>query len=301
MDATEIALRLIGAFYVFAGYVATRAALTSMFIDRAIAAIAAQKPDPTETAQSYWMLAAATLVLAGGAALMFLLDVSVWLFLASAIGQAAYLFYVAPRYFDVVEPPDPTGRRQSTNAFVIYLAATAFVVWAAARGKLIAWQDADGPLLAAPAVLVAVHIGYLLWMLRPSPPSLPGSGFPLTDGDECESGRDPASSRSIKVMADCDAHPLWALDEDLYGDFPPEALDLSPDLTRDLAAWGETYNASLNRDDPAVSLWSDAEHAAHDAMARPLAVRLASERPDLQIYVLEPDIGVVQVHPDEQE
>ena len=301
MDATEIVLRLIGAFYVFAGYVATRAALTSLFIDRAIAAIACQKPSAAETAQSTWMLVAACVVLAGGAALMVLLDVALWLFLASAIGQAVYLFHVAPRYFDVESPPDPAGRRQSVNAFVIYLAATAFVAWAAAGGSLVAWQDASWPLLAAPAAVVAAHVGYVVWMAAGS---FRKGASPLLGGPDADepSGppRDPAQSRRIKVMADYHAHPLWAMDEDLYGDFPPEALGLSPGLTRDLNAWAEAYTSALNPDDPARSLWSEAEHKAHDAMARPLAVQLKRERPDLTIYVLEPGAGVVEVQADDE-
>jgi len=48
---TDIFLRVIGAFYAFGGYVAARAGLMSRFLDQAIAAIAAQKPKPIETAQ----------------------------------------------------------------------------------------------------------------------------------------------------------------------------------------------------------------------------------------------------------
>jgi hypothetical protein len=109
MDAVELGLRAMGAFYVFAGYVATRAALTSHLIDRALAAISAAKPAPVETAQSLWVLGAANLILIGGAALVLLLDAAAWVFVASALGQAAYLFIVAPVYFDASDPPDPNA------------------------------------------------------------------------------------------------------------------------------------------------------------------------------------------------
>ena len=46
-----------------------------------------------------------------------------------------------------------------------------------------------------------------------------------------------------------------------------------------------------------LSLWSDAEHAAHATDGRRLAVRLKRERPDLMVYVLGADTGVVEVHP----
>jgi hypothetical protein len=110
---------------------------------------------------------------------------------------------------------------------------------------------------------------------------------------------DRSQSKRIKVMADYDTHPLWALDEDIYGDFPPEHLGLSSELTRDLNAWADAYQQSFNRDDPANSHWSEAQHAAHAAEARPLAVRLARERPDLMVYVMDDTVGVVEVHADE--
>ena len=166
IDLSEIMLRVGGAFYAFAGYAATRACLTSYFIDRAIAAIAAKKPTAAETMQAMWLLCAAALVLVGGMMLMFLLDVALWVFLASAVGQTMYLFVVAPRYFDVEEPPDAAGRQQSTNAFVVYCAATAFVLWAAYTGRLVSWQDVWWPWLAAVGAVVAGHIGYVVKHVR---------------------------------------------------------------------------------------------------------------------------------------
>ena len=46
-------------------------------------------------------------------------------------------------------------------------------------------------------------------------------------------------------------------------------------------------------------MWSEEQHAAHAAEGRRLAGRLKRERPDLMVYVLEGDIGVVEVHADE--
>lgn len=300
VDGIKIALCAIGAFYVFAGYVATRAALTSHFLDRAIAAIAAKKPTATETAQSYWFLFSATLVLAGGATLLFLVDVAACLFVASALGQALYLFYLAPRFFDGEDAPDPVGRRQTTNAFVIYTAATAFVVWALSVGKLTPWREAAWPVLALVAALIASHVAYIAWTMAKSPSSGGAlSAFSNPSGDE--PGRDPAACTRIKVMADYHCHPLWALDEDVYGDIAPEALGLSPDLTRDLNAWAEAFTASLNPDDPAASRWSDVEYEAHAAQARPLAARLARERPDRMIYIMDPVVGVVEVRAEAEE
>jgi hypothetical protein len=298
MDIAELSLRIVGAFYAFAGYVATRAALTSRFLDRAIAAISLQKPSPADTAQFAWLLCAATVVLAGGLALLLLLDLSVWLFLVSSLGQAAYLFVVAPRYFDAADPPDAGGRRQSTNAFVLYATATAFVLWAGYTGRLMHWGDVPQLLLALAVAAFAAHIGYVIYLLGGGPASKPMLGG--SDGEpDMDAAFNRSQSKRIKVMAEYDAHPLWALDEDLYGDFPPEELGLSAELTKDLNAWAEAYTTALNRDDPMNSLWSDEQHRAHAAAARPLAVRLARERPDLMVYILDGATGVVQVHADE--
>jgi len=298
-DGIKIALCVVGAFYAFAGYVATRAALTSNVIDQAIAAIALKKPSPRETARSYWLLAAATLVLAGGVTLLFLLDVSVWLFLASSAGQALYLAVLAPLYFDAEDPPDAQGRRRTINAFVIYLAATAFVVWALSAGKLASWQEVAWPWLALPVAAIGAHIGYVVWTLAASTGSKPAfGGFPA--GADDAGGRDPSESVRVKVMADYHTHPLWALDDDLYGDFSPENLDLSPELVRDLNAWAEAFTSSYDPDDPVNSRWTEAEHNDHEAEGRKLAVRLARERPERTIFAMTSNVGVVEIRPDDE-
>lgn len=301
-DIAQFALRLLGAFYGFAGYVASRAALTSRLMDHAIAAIGGTKPDPRETQRSVWLLVGSVIIFAGGAALFLLLDVAPWLFAASAIGQALYLLVLAPRYFDLAEPPDERGRRQTTNAFLIYTAATFLVIWAAANGKLVSWQDTPWPLLAAFLAAIAVHAGYVAWyFLRPLKSAAPATYFgsqASSDGEASDTieQQDPAQSRAIKVMADYDCHPLWALDEDLVGDFPPEDLGVSVELCRDLKDWVQSFNAALDRDNPADSLITPEEHAAHEQKGRQLAIRLARERPDLEIYAFESATGVVRVY-----
>lgn len=304
IDGTQLALCALGAFYAFAGHVATRAALTSHFVDRAIAAIEGKAVSRTESAQNYWLLSAAALVLASGVALLFLLDIAAWLFLASAIGQALYLFWLAPRYFDAADPPDASGRRRSINAFGIYLVATALVMWALAEDKLRSWQEVGVPLVALSAAVVLAHIGYVIWSIARAPACAPlgFASFAGADQEDSEvAHRDPSQSTRIKVMADYHAYALWALDDDTYGDFPPEQLGLSTDLVKDLKDWAEAFTESYDLDDPCVSRWSAAEQAAHEATGRALAIRLAREKPDRRIYILDSDGGgVVEVMADEE-
>lgn len=295
LEVSDIVLRVIGGFYAFAGYVATRAALTSNLIDQAFAALTVQATAARERHQTLWLFCGAILVLASGAALLLLLDIAVWLFIASALAQAAYLFLAAPRYFDVDDPPDANGRRQTTNAFVLYTAATAYVIWAAYTGKLVNLMDLPWQLPVVTAAAVSGYVLYAIWQFTKPLQRSSASLFGAARGEDGHESRNPATSRRIKVMADYDTHPLWALDDDLCGDFAPEDLGLSTELTADLNAWAEAYTSSLDRE-TALSRWSEMQHAAHEAAGRPLAIRLARERPDLTVYAFERDTGVVEVH-----
>lgn len=304
MDVIDFLLRLIGAFYVFAAYVAARASVMSLLIDRAIAAIALEKPARSDILKGYWLLAASVLVMASGATLLFLLDLAVWAFLGSSLGQAIYLFYLAPRYFDAADPPDETGRRQTTNAFVIYLVATAFVVWAFGSGRLLSVSEASWPALAVPAAMVVALIAYVLKHsggVKADAQHASLAETPL-DEEEWESDEppvEPSDAKSVKVMTDYDCHPLWLSTKNFESNVSPAELDLSPELARDLKQWADAFDSSLNRENPAESFWSDEEHEAHMRLGRPLAVRLARERPDLVVYVMDYQIGQIAVHADD--
>ena len=299
VELTDVVLRIIGAFYAFGGFVATRAGLMSQIIDQAIAAIALKKPTRTETAQNAWLITMAALVLVGGVLLLAGLQLAVWVFVASALSQAAYIYYLAPRFFDAENEPDGGGRRASTNAFVIYLAATAFILWAAYRGRLVTLDEASTPALVAVAAGLLLYAGYLARVLWWSPRKGGGSGGLLGSMPDDEPGLPPHESNRIKVMADQHCDPLWALDEDRYGCFAPDMIDLTPELTADLNAWAADYDNSFNPDDPVVSQWSEEQHQAHASQGRQLAVRLKRERPELMVYVMDPEVGVVEVHADE--
>lgn len=305
MDFVDLILRLIGAFYVFASFVAARVAATSLLLDRAIAAITLDKPARADVLKAYWLLAASVLLMAGGAALLVLLGLAVWAFLASALGQAVYLFYLAPRYFDAADPPDAAGRRQSTNAFVIYLVATACVVWAYGDGRLTRVSEAAWPALVIPAVLVVALLAYVLRSSR----GLASYGQDESVEDERlaqdeweEAGAPPpdlSAATSVKVMADYFCEPLWVSGPDLSSNVLPAELGLSPGLSRDLIQWADAFDNSIDHDNPAVRLWSDEEHAAHVRLGRSLAVRVARERPDLIVYAVDAENRAVDVRADD--
>lgn len=305
MDVTDILLRLAGAFYVFAGSVATRAGLMSHFLDTAIAQLGAKPVPRVELHRTAWLLLSAGFVLAGGLALVFLMQAALPLFLLSAAGQAAYLTLIGPRYFDCADPPDPAGRRQTTHAFVLYLVATAFVAWGYAAGKLAAFDQTPQWALVVAASAMVAHVGYVMRSLAgPKGGRSAGSTMASAGGDAAGGPQDewnPALAIRVKVMADYGCYPLWALDDGRYVNFHPDALGLSPELTGELSAWGEAYSSSLDADNLSRSLWSEERHRQHDVEGRRLAERLATERPDLMVYVLEPETGLVEVHAPEQE
>ena len=234
VELTDIVLRVIGAFYAFAGVVATRSAMMSRFIDQALAAISLQKPKPAETARSVWMFAGAALVLAGGVFLLAGLKLAAWTFAASTLAQASYIYVVAPRYLDAEDPPDAQGRQQTTNAFVIYAAATAFIVWAAYRGRLAGVGDVSTPALVAVGGALLLYGGYVAKALWWRPRQTSGGGSTFADAADAGPMLPPHESKRIKVMADYQCDPLWALDEERYGCFAPEMIDLSPALAADL-------------------------------------------------------------------
>ena len=300
IELTDIVLRVIGAFYAFGGYVATRAGLMSRFLDQAIAAIAMKKPTASERAQNAWLLATAALVLTGGVLLLAGLQLAAWVFALSTLGQIAYIYYLAPRFFDKDNEPDADGRRATSNALVLYAAATAFILWAAYRGRLVGVEQASTPALIAVAAALLLYAGYVARALWWTPRASAGGQCACAVPPTMRRRVPPHESKRIKVMADYYCDPLWALDEDLLRLLPARGFGPVGRVERGVPRLGGRLMTLRSAQMiPATSLWSDAEHAAHAAEGRHLAVRLKRERPDLMVYVLEADTGVVEIHADE--
>lgn len=287
MSGIDIALRLLGAFYMFAGVVVVRAFAMSRFLDDALDRLGGVKPGRAEAARAAWNVATALLTFAGGVSLLLLSDLAPRLFLASLAWQALYLGWIAPRVLDPSDPPDASGRQQSVNALVIYSAATGWVVWAWWQGRLIPWQELPQWALLLGLAAVAGLAAYVAWIaLRPA---VQGGGGKIE-----EPKFDLARVRRIKVMAEVDSQPLWVMDDGQHFDVAPSELGLSAELSRDFAAWGEAYTACFEGDDEARK---DECHRRHAAAGRELALRLARERPEIEVLALDPVAGVVPVRP----
>ncbi|MFN3867752.1 MAG: hypothetical protein ACK4MF_01655, partial [Hyphomicrobiaceae bacterium] len=290
--------------------IAARAALTANVLDEALGAISGLGVARAERTRTWWLALSSVLVFAGGAALVALVDVAAPLFALNALGQASYLFVVAPRFLDPADPPDHAGRRQTFNAFIVYLAATSLVLWAEHSGRLSLFREADWRVLSGVFVATAALAIYVVWHLSApwSRKTLgPEIGRQLRDASDTSSSVEGAAAdvagdqgdagvRGVLVKAEPHRSALHIYQLDRQGDIAPESLGLSPALTRDLLDWAEAIAASVPDVSEAPSQRSAQQHTEHAAMARRLAQRLACERPDLAVYVETDDWGIEEVN-----
>lgn len=138
LTVSQFAAIGVGAFYVFAGVVVMRA----MALDRVMNKLLAVLNDPAapkELLRSRVLAVGAFLTLGGGVALMLLSPLAAPVFVAGALWQAGYLLW-AEKALPPEDEDDARGRRQTKNAFVVYLFATAFVGWLAVQGQLRPWD-----------------------------------------------------------------------------------------------------------------------------------------------------------------
>ena len=239
-DPIAIILRLLGAFYVFAGLVAGRAALLSATLDIALAGLTMKPVSMRERALTLWLIASAWLVFASGVLLMVLAQEALWASIVCALTQAFYLTFAAPYYFDVEDPPDPQGRRQTTNAFFIYLGATLIVIWAS--GTYLTPASELHPVLNGIAWIALVLFAlYMIWTSvsasRPLGGPLPWSGDdPVVEGDDPETSKrfDPSLMR-LALSRSSGVSPVK--NQKTGGDVDLATLDISGSLRAKLLDW----------------------------------------------------------------
>jgi hypothetical protein len=289
----------VGAFYAFAGLVGLRASLQGRLIDIAIAGISMKPPAKAETARGLWLLVSSLVVLAGGLFLVLRLHWAAAAFVVSAAGQAIYLLLIAPKYFDRDDPPDATGRQQTINAFILYSAATLFVLWAYRTDKLMPPGAVGWPVVIAFLGVLGGATAYGLFRFfyplaegpfgskseRDTNVDDGHSSEPSEDDIGSEPGPPLSDNRRILVMSEYQCDPLWTHDPGRSGTFSPRDLPLSEALIEDLEAWSRNYDTSFNLEDFNDPHWSEAQYAAHDMAGVALARRLKRELPDRQIFV----------------
>ncbi len=159
----EIGLMLIGGFYVYAGFVATRGALATALFDRAMAQNAGRETPPLDTLRTLWLLAGSASIAVSGATLVLLLDASRYVFVAAAVIQGTYLHVASPYLFEKASAE--TGRDQvlARMAYMIFLAATLLVLIAGHFGLLRGLAAVSTTSLVLVAVVAAAITGIGLW------------------------------------------------------------------------------------------------------------------------------------------
>ncbi len=250
----EIALRAIGAFYVFAGLVGMRAMAMDRLMDQMLSGITLQ-PVPAKESRRRWLLSGSTLAVGmGGMALMVLSLWAVPLFLFGAATQAVYLFW-ARTAFPVEDPAERKGRRQTTNAALIYGVATALVCAAALAGLLRDWQDPWALFIpAAGLALLALDARHWRWR--------PARTEPWTEPETIEP--DPlAPPRAVALEPRWGGAVLIDTDHDEWVDYD---LFVPPELAERIWRWGHAFHAG---DDHEVKeFWVQFVDAAAEAAHR---------------------------------
>ncbi len=262
----------VGVFYAFAGLVVIRAMTLDRLMDQVLAAIKKPGRSFSPSFQSRLLQIGAYLTLASGLSLMMLSPFATVFFLSNAAWQGGYLAWAA-----YAVPPeddaDAKGRRQTVNAFVLFLAATAFVVWLAAQGFLRPW---DAPLwrhAIDAAMLLAGCVGGWALIHRPwtrRRAANPRAADIIPDG---EASVAPKRPERLRLAPEWGAWPLW--DDETGKPVSPFGLGLPAELAQRIDAWDSTFQTTYNPDDPASGgFMDDAERAAFLEEGRAIAAAL---------------------------
>lgn len=258
VDPAALVLRIVGAFYIFAGLVAMRAMVMDRLMDGMLAALSGNAPPLKDKVRRFLLGSGAALTFSGGIALALLHFLALPLMLLNAITQAVWLLY-AQKNFPPEDHDDARGRRQTINAFMIYLAATAlvFFVWRSGAVRF------DHGFWAA-AMLAAGLAGSAGWQFFRG--RLARSGLPAQTVPEVDFvGQDlPEPSRHLRLAPYPGDWPIY--DSDTGMRHSPEKLGLPDELVKRIAEFEEAVLAATDidhADGPTVT-----DVAAYDRLAK---------------------------------
>ncbi len=287
--------RLLGVFYLFAGFVILRRVAMDRLLDQAIAQLSCKPPPRDEVTQSRLLTIGACLTFASGAALATLSSWSLALFIANALFQSGYLIWAQRR-----KPPqnvdEQKGRRATINAWVLYLIATAFVGLCTQQGILRPWtflpESARHPWVEP--VVIGALTGLLAWRhlrtgnLKPSPRyDLEPTSGALDDDTPLSEPPLPSPSDRLRLAPEDGCWPLW--NHETGDNLDPARLPLPPDLVEQLMRWDATYQAAFDPSNPTAIVFPtrDAE-TAFRAEGKSLEIALRTVWPGGVVLRLDP-------------
>lgn len=260
----QTAAILLGAFYIFAGFVVMRTMAMSTLIDRVLLTLDPKSNSKLELLRSQVLLVGAYLTMASGVALLIMSPFAPYVFVLNTILQGGYLVW-AEKAFPPEDAIDRQGRQRTKNAFVIYLAATAFVGWMAYQGFLRPWDGAD--VIALDLGIIALSLG-LAWALvyLPKRKEKPASVFePIEErpnGEVVQDFRDNAPPKRLRVAPEWGCWPLW--NDETGENVSHFHLKLPEELMARIEEWDDVWQATYNDDDPMRGDFkSEAERVAY--------------------------------------
>jgi hypothetical protein len=287
--------RLLGAFYLFAGFVVLRRVAMDRLLDQAIARISCKPPPRDEVTQSRLLLTGGCLTFASGAALVTLSAWSLALFIANALFQSGYLVWAQRR-----KPPENVdgqkGRRATINAWILYLIATAFVGLCALQGIFRPWtflpESVRHPWVEP--TIIAALTGLLAWRhLRAGNLNRPPRDDPEPSPEDADDDTSlsepplPSPGDRLRLAPEDSCWPLW---NDRTGDnLDPARLPLPADLLERLMHWDAKYQAAFDPLNPAAVVFPTPEAAtAFHAEGKSLANALRTVWPGGVVLILNP-------------
>jgi len=93
--------------------------------------------------------------------------------------------------------------------------------------------------------------------------------------------------RSIRISADYECYPLWEANPGIVGNINPADLPISPELIDQLMSWANTFDKTLNMDDPVNSgFQNDQEEFSFREEGLILAEKLKNELGEGYLIVL---------------
>lgn len=315
----EIVLRVIGAFYCFGSIIGARMITRYSFLDHALEAISGKKQPWAERFRERLMLAGLVPVVAGGLALMFLSPFAPWLFVLSAIWQALYLGWFAPRYLDAHDDPGEDGRAKTWRAFWGYLVATALVLAAAYAGFL----RGPGSLIAfgVGAVATAAFAGWTFWSMRnkmintgspfaalstnPDDPSegwdeLSKSGFKIREPENISVVLRPSWNDGYLFHTDRDDRIGWGWQEKYLSQHAHDMLNYLGDVFRDVGDSYDPRRCGLRNPDDVKALEEagavvlevlqkelGAERVRFDPLPTPILPEVSADRVKIEPFQLD--------------
>jgi len=236
MDTLDILPRLLGAFYLFGGWMGLKALAMDDALDRMLGALSAEPATDKETLRRRVLAACVLLTALSGVALMLMSRLALPLFVLNLVAQAGWLLW-ARTAFPPEDAEDALGRRRSRNAAIIWVAATLFVAWLDRQGRFAPFAD---PIPAVVVGLAALILGgWAIRQLSWDPGSLPEDINTLPDFEPPEI-RHPSRIRLAPMIGDWS---IWDADDGrglhAYAYLPLDLADRIED-------WAAEYEAALD-------------------------------------------------------